>query len=195
MVSKTREKLIEVARQLFIKKGVENTTMNDIATASDRGRRTIYTYFKNKREIYRAVLESQSEQSVHELRLINDLDCSPAEKLKQYLRKRFRIMDHFGSRADRLRYFFSREQRRKEHIMKLTSEKEREILSSILRQGVECGEFNLEQARRFIRIEHIITSGVCLETTESSRDDIISFIVDAILTTNNPNNNLTQQNS
>ena len=46
MVSKTRERLIEVARQLFARKGVENTTMLDIANASDKGRRTIYTYFK-----------------------------------------------------------------------------------------------------------------------------------------------------
>ncbi len=62
MVSKTREKLIDVARQLFVHKGIENTTMNDIAAASDKGRRTIYTYFKNKREIYNAVIERQSEQ-------------------------------------------------------------------------------------------------------------------------------------
>ena len=31
MVIKTREKLIDVARQLFAIKGIENTTMNDIA--------------------------------------------------------------------------------------------------------------------------------------------------------------------
>ncbi len=41
MVSKTRERLIEVARQLFVRKGVENTTMLDIANASDKGRRTL----------------------------------------------------------------------------------------------------------------------------------------------------------
>ena len=51
MVLKTREKLIDVARQLFVHKGVENTTMNDIAAASDKGRRTIYTYFKNKLDV------------------------------------------------------------------------------------------------------------------------------------------------
>ncbi len=49
MVLKTRERLIEVARQLFAHKGVANTTMNDIAEASEKGRRTIYTYFKNKK--------------------------------------------------------------------------------------------------------------------------------------------------
>ena len=31
IMSKTRDMLIDVARQLFAKDGVENTTMNDIA--------------------------------------------------------------------------------------------------------------------------------------------------------------------
>ena len=42
-VSKTRAKLVDVARQLFAKKGVDDTTMNDIAVASKKGRRTLYT--------------------------------------------------------------------------------------------------------------------------------------------------------
>ena len=38
--SKTRNILVDVARQLFAKHGLENTTMNDIAIASGKGRRT-----------------------------------------------------------------------------------------------------------------------------------------------------------
>ena len=49
-VSKTKAKLVDVARQLFAKMGVENTTMNDIALASKKGRRTLYTYFKSKED-------------------------------------------------------------------------------------------------------------------------------------------------
>ena len=40
-ISKTRQLLVDVARQLFAKKGLENTTMNDIATTSGKGRRTL----------------------------------------------------------------------------------------------------------------------------------------------------------
>ena len=36
-VSKTKAKLVDVARHLFAKMGVENTTMNDIALASKKG--------------------------------------------------------------------------------------------------------------------------------------------------------------
>ena len=54
-ISKTRQKLVDVARQLFAKNGLENTTMNDIAIQSGKGRRTLYTYFKSKEEIYYAI--------------------------------------------------------------------------------------------------------------------------------------------
>ena len=47
-ISKTRQKLVEVARQLFAKNGLANTTMNDIAVASGKGILTIYNYFINK---------------------------------------------------------------------------------------------------------------------------------------------------
>ena len=60
-VSKTRAKLVDVARQLFAKKGVDDTTMNDIAVASKKGRRTLYTYFKSKEDIYMAVVEYELE--------------------------------------------------------------------------------------------------------------------------------------
>ena len=61
-ISKTRQKLVDVARQLFAKNGLENTTMNDIATQSGKGRRTLYTYFKSKEEIYYAVIEGELER-------------------------------------------------------------------------------------------------------------------------------------
>ena len=77
MVSKTREKLLDVARQLFAHKGVENTTISDIATASDKGRRTIYTYFRNKREIYNAVIERESEILVAKVKDIANSSLEP----------------------------------------------------------------------------------------------------------------------
>ena len=53
-ISKTRQNLVDVARQLFAKNGIANTTMNDIAKASGKGRRTLYTYFKSKEDVYYA---------------------------------------------------------------------------------------------------------------------------------------------
>ncbi|MBQ2121164.1 MAG: helix-turn-helix transcriptional regulator, partial [Bacteroidaceae bacterium] len=62
---KTRALLVDVARELFAKNGIEATTMNDIALASGKGRRTLYTYFRSKEDVYYAVIE-------HELKLMSE---------------------------------------------------------------------------------------------------------------------------
>ena len=66
-ITKTRTMLIDVARQLFAKLGVENTTMNDIAVASHKGRRTLYTYFNNKNEVFKAVVGSELDKMIKAL--------------------------------------------------------------------------------------------------------------------------------
>ena len=76
-VSKTRERLIEVARGLFAHQGLEATTMNDIAAASGKGRRTLYTYFRNKEEIYLAVIEEELARLSTNMTAVLDLELSP----------------------------------------------------------------------------------------------------------------------
>ena len=72
--------LVDVARQLFAKKGIANTTMNDIAVASGKGRRTLYTYFNRKEEIFSAVIESELERLSEKLDEVANKKIPPQEK-------------------------------------------------------------------------------------------------------------------
>ena len=84
-VLKTRAKLVDVARQLFAKKGVEDTTMNDIAQASKKGRRTLYTYFKSKEQIYMAVVESELEMLSTQMEKAASKPVSPDKKILELI--------------------------------------------------------------------------------------------------------------
>lgn len=141
MVSKTRDRFIEVARQLFARKGVENTTMNDIASASEKGRRTIYTYFKSKREIFNAVIASESEQLLERLRRIVEMDALPREKLVKYIDCRFETMNEIVARNGSLKAGFFRDVRKVDRARKLITDKETALLKDILREGVNRGDF------------------------------------------------------
>ena len=77
-VSKTREVLVDVARQLFARMGFQNTTMNDIAQASQKGRRTLYTYFKSKDDVFDAVVEAELDKLVDSSKWPR-ADCQPIE--------------------------------------------------------------------------------------------------------------------
>ena len=86
-VSKTKAKLVDVARQLFAKMGVENTTMNDIALASKKGRRTLYTIKENNenQRIARIAAEQMFFQSYS--RYLDLFRFTPEERYLQLLKK------------------------------------------------------------------------------------------------------------
>lgn len=52
-----RDNILAAARELFETKGVENTTMDDIAELADYSKSTIYVYFKSKEDIYNSILK------------------------------------------------------------------------------------------------------------------------------------------
>ncbi len=63
--------------------------MNDIASASEKGRRTIYTYFKSKRDIYNAVVEQETDIALSQLRTIVAKPIPADEKLTEYIDAHF----------------------------------------------------------------------------------------------------------
>lgn len=50
------EDILDAAEQLFFSKGYENTSMNEIAEAAEFSKRTIYTYFSGKEQIYEEIM-------------------------------------------------------------------------------------------------------------------------------------------
>ena len=193
MVSKTRERLIEVARQLFARKGVEHTTMLDIANASDKGRRTLYTYFKNKREIHQAVIEHESEQLVARERQIHASALSATNKLEGIIRARFEAMltqQPRGMERLSLRHFL--DSNRIGKAKKLAAQKELDILQHVLREGIDTGEFDPKQTARLaplvILLAHAVDNPIAKENLEIlgysgeiAYDRVISFLVTAVI--------------
>lgn len=191
MVSKTRDRLIEVARQLFARKGIENTTMNDIAGAADKGRRTIYTYFKSKRDIYNAVIERESEQLVSRLRRVAMMDVPPRDKLARYLAERFDELTDVAPKHEGLLSFFGRDIRRVDRIRKQVLAKELELFRGIIAEGVASGDFDGSQGQRLPALEAMVFQGADYShlhdnfdetgmSADEIRDNIIAFIIDAV---------------
>lgn len=149
MVKKTRDRFIEVARSLFARKGVENTTMNDIAAASDKGRRTIYTYFKSKREIFNAVIETESDDLLKNLSAIVAKPISPEQKLREYVSTRMETMREIVSRNGSLRAGFFRDVRKVDRARTVISKNEIKLLMRILHEGVVLGVFDVPNIKEW----------------------------------------------
>ncbi len=117
-VQKTRALLVDVARQLFAKNGFENTSMNDIAVAANRGRRTLYTYFNSKEEIYFAVIQTELERLYERMEEVARRNISPEEKLVQLIFAHLEVMKEAVYRNGNLRAEFFRDVWKVESVRK-----------------------------------------------------------------------------
>ena len=159
-VSKTREKLIEVARQLFARNGVENTTMNDISQASEKGRRTLYTYFKSKKEIYRAVVDSELSKLFVRLDDVAATDLPADRKLLEFIDERLKMIKEVVFRNGTLRAYFFRDIWRVENVRRDFDTKEIVFLEKILSDGVQTGIFDIEDIHITAEVLHYAFKGL-----------------------------------
>ncbi|WP_353330302.1 TetR/AcrR family transcriptional regulator [Bacteroides sedimenti] len=159
-ISKTRIKLVDVARQLFAKMGVENTTMNDIAIASKKGRRTLYTYFKNKEEIYSAVVESELDMLSDTMKEVAERNISPDQKLMELIYTRLDAVKEVVYRNGTLRANFFRDIWRVEKVRKRFDAKEVALFRSVLTEGKEKGVFQIDDVDITANIIHYCVKGV-----------------------------------
>ena len=159
-VSKTKAKLVDVARQLFAKMGVENTTMNDIALASEKGRRTLYTYFKSKEDIYMAVVESELDMLSDMMKRVAEKDISPDEKMIEMIYTRLDAVKEAVFRNGTLRANFFRDIWRVEKVRKRFDAKEILLFRDVLREGVEKGVFQIDDIDMTAELVHYCVKGI-----------------------------------
>ena len=196
---KTRDKLIEIARQLFAKKGIENTTMNDIAAASDKGRRTIYTYFRNKRDIYNAVVKTESDKIVEKLTQILDKPEPVEQKLMDFIFVRFESYKDAVLRNGSLRAGFFMDIRKVDRARRNTTALEAGILKQILNEGVSQGIFKIKHVEQTAMVMILSLQGLDVPYIRDNfaelgierlklREYLQDFILNGIYNNNNRNN-------
>ncbi len=159
-ISRTRDLLVDVARQLFAKKGIEATTMNDIAVASKKGRRTLYTYFKSKEDVYLAVIESELDRLSQEMRKVAIKNIPPDEKILEIIYTRLDMVKEVVYRNGTLRASFFRDIWMVEACRKNFDKNEILLYREVLQEGKEKGVFNIDNINLIADILHYSIKGV-----------------------------------
>ena len=159
-VSKTRAKLVDVALQLFAKQGVDNTTMNDIAVASTKGRRTLYTYFKSKEEIYVAVVESELDKLAEALDKVAAENIAPDVKILKLIETHLDAIKMIVRRNGSLRASFFRDIWQVERVRRNLNLHEIALFKQVLIEGNEMGLFEVENVDILADILHYCVKGI-----------------------------------
>ena len=189
-ISKTRQLLVEVARQLFAKNGLANTTMNDIAVASGKGRRTLYTYFKSKEDVYYAVIETELERLSDKLDEVAAKKIRPQDKIIELIYTHLSSIRETVVRNGNLRAEFFRNIWTVEKVRKNFDDEEIKLFRKVYAEGKAEGEFDIDNVDLVADITHYCIKGLEVpyiygriahgNTEEDTKPQVAKFVYGAL---------------
>ena len=91
----SKEKLVQVAIELFSTRGFKGTSIRDIANAMGMSISNIYHYFGNKEGLLLAALEHSSKSLVEKLGEISQLDLDPLEHFKLLVKTHIQLSEYY----------------------------------------------------------------------------------------------------
>jgi AcrR family transcriptional regulator len=158
--TKTRELLIDAARKVFARKGIARTTMNDIANASKKGRRTLYMYFKSKQEISSIVIENEMHKLQLMLEDIEKTDIPADEKLITFIYTRLEAFKEAVTRNGSLRANFFHDSWNVAKVRKEYNIQEIALIKRILTDGINERVFSITDVNITALLIHYSLKGL-----------------------------------
>jgi outer membrane protein TolC len=92
-IARTREDIVEAASRAFIKVGVHEATMQDIAAEAGYTAASLYTYFRSKHEIVQAVMEMLTAEFLQVLDAPLPSNLSFSQRLEMMMMRHMELME------------------------------------------------------------------------------------------------------
>lgn len=98
--NRTIAAILDAARQIFLTRGYDGTTIDEIARAAGISRASFYTYFPSKRDVLLALGTDTANAASAVIRELDELPRRwKADDLEAWVRRYFDLLDHHGSFA------------------------------------------------------------------------------------------------
>ena len=86
-----RGEILDAALRLFSEKGYHNVSMHEIAKEAEFGMGTLYKYFMNKEDLYKALIMEMAEKWHHILIQALEQERNPLRAIKRYIAVRRKL--------------------------------------------------------------------------------------------------------
>jgi AcrR family transcriptional regulator len=139
-----KQQIVAAAAEIFGKHGFKKTNIEDIAKACRRGQSSFYYYFKNKEDVFRAVIEKEFNTLMSDLRETISSTSDPQQKLRLYLSSRMHKIKSVSNFYDTLKNDFFDSIPFVEEMRKDYDRQEFQLISSILDEGKSRNIFHIE---------------------------------------------------
>ena len=80
-----RGEILDAALRLFSEKGYHNVSMHEIAKEAEFGIGTLYKFFRNKEELYKALVMEMAEKWRHALIQVLEQERNPLRAIERYI--------------------------------------------------------------------------------------------------------------
>lgn len=160
-----RQEILDAARRVFVDKGYDNATMNDIAAAADVSAGSIYRYFENKRDLIAAAANACVEEDLEVWSTELPDGITPGEAfvaLGEQTANDFASEGRTDECVLRLESYLAcyRDPELRERIVPRMEESVR-LLEGFVRRAQESGELDSSlDAEQFARFLHAFAAGV-----------------------------------
>ncbi|MFO7756133.1 MAG: TetR/AcrR family transcriptional regulator [Bacteroidales bacterium] len=178
---KYRESIVSASSEIFRRFGYKKTTMDEIARALNKGKSSIYYYFKSKEEIFEAVIDHEAQVLKDELSAVVKRSDDPEKILSAYVKVRMssfeKLSNYYNAIFNRdLDHFdFIDRQREKYDRMEIA------FIRYILWKGVRSGHFNLQNTGLASLAVQTALKGLELPLFWQKRNYVLEDRLDAII--------------
>jgi AcrR family transcriptional regulator len=140
-----RERILKAALALFLRRGFDATTMDDVAAKAQIAKGTLYLHFKDKADLYASILEEKINALSQALNGIAASDATPTAKLETIIRRNLEFIANEYSGAE---FFHHTQVGHNPEVLKLIRsritprlEKLLGVIAGVVKQGIAAREF------------------------------------------------------
>ncbi len=154
-----RKELLDTAERLFITKGFNQTTINDIRQAVGIAKGTFYHYFKSKDDILDAMIERIIDQDLVRARaIVEDQTISPIEKIAKILLAQ---RPEVGDSKESMIKVAHEPENLAMHVKTIVQSIQRlsPVITEVIIQGIDNGDFHTNNPRTVM--DMLLISGKC----------------------------------
>jgi AcrR family transcriptional regulator len=137
-----RTQILEAAKRVFQKWGLNKSTMEDIAREAGKGKSTLYYYFKNKEDIFDTIADMTIYELLNEAKKSIAGISSAKGKIKTYIISTLTSVKNNFVIYDVVRGEIKGNKNLTEKIKRQFTTNEEAFIKDILQEGVKTGELS-----------------------------------------------------
>ncbi|MFN3299617.1 MAG: TetR/AcrR family transcriptional regulator [Sediminibacterium sp.] len=155
-----KEDIIREAQKLFQTYGLKKTTMEDIAKALGKGKSTLYYYYQSKEQIFEEVLQKELQEVFIQTQFAVETVDSAEEKLKIFAVTRIKVLSNMLNLYRLVCGDFVEHASCAKGLFNEYSQKEINLIKSILEFGINSGEFSKALSQEMDLLPSVVVSSI-----------------------------------